>query len=153
MTGALRINPRMRTAKGPAKIMAKAGRQSKRGFDVISESNNPNHGAMANHEMISGKNTAATRGKKDVLASPCDVKPMMVTMARARMSPRMRMFFFMRRFKNVKRKTKKFAFYVLFSSSFLKAGNNNTSRMECLLISTMARRSTPMPNPPLGGMP
>ena len=39
------------------------------------------------------------------------------------------------------------------NSSLRNAGNNNTSRMLCLLISNMARRSTPMPKPPLGGMP
>jgi len=38
-------------------------------------------------------------------------------------------------------------------SSFLKAGNNSTSRMECLFVNNIVRRSTPMPKPPQGGIP
>jgi len=39
------------------------------------------------------------------------------------------------------------------NSSFRKAGNSNTSRMLCLFVSNITRRSMPMPNPPLGGIP
>ena len=39
------------------------------------------------------------------------------------------------------------------NSSFRSAGNNSTSRILRLLVSNMTRRSTPMPKPPLGGMP
>src|SRR5581483_214203 len=67
---ALRISPRKTTANGPAKDMAKAGRQSCRGLWMISSSNSPNHGASRNHDRQSGKNAAAMRGKKDTFDSP-----------------------------------------------------------------------------------
>ena len=50
------------------------------------------------------------------------------------------------------------ALLILFSnlfsySSLLKCGKSRISRMECLSVSSMVRRSMPMPKPPLGGMP
>ena len=38
------------------------------------------------------------------------------------------------------------------SSGFM-VGNRRTSRMEVLLVSSMMKRSMPMPQPPVGGMP
>ena len=40
-----------------------------------------------------------------------------------------------------------------YSSVFRRCGNRITSRMFGLSVSSMVRRSTPMPKPPLGGMP
>jgi len=38
-------------------------------------------------------------------------------------------------------------------SSFRMAGNKSTSRIERLFVSSIARRSIPIPKPPLGGIP
>ncbi len=37
-------------------------------------------------------------------------------------------------------------------ASFFSVGNSNTSRMLGLLVSSIIRRSMPMPQPPVGGM-
>jgi hypothetical protein len=94
ITGALRRIPRKTAANGPTKSMASAGRQSCLGLDVIFPWKSPRKGESRNHAITNGKNAAAMRGRKDKPASPWVAKPMMVTIRMARISPRMRIDFF-----------------------------------------------------------
>lgn len=89
--GAFRIRPRKTAASGAAKIIPRAGRQSCRALEITPRSKSPRHGDSRNHEIRSGTNIAAMRGRKDMFASPWVAKPMKVTIRMARMSPRMRM--------------------------------------------------------------
>jgi hypothetical protein len=94
MMGPCKNNPRKTSASGAAKTTASAIRPSIFKLKEFCGSNNSNHGARISQAITSGKNAAAIRGRYSNPPSPWVIKPTMVTIARARISPKIRMFLF-----------------------------------------------------------
>jgi hypothetical protein len=92
MMGPCKSNPRKTSASGAAKNRASAMRPIIFKLRGICGSNNSNHGARTSQAITRGRNAAAMRGRYSNPPSPWVIKPTMVTIARARISPRIRIF-------------------------------------------------------------